>query len=198
MSNVIKTVIQRVTSRNFGNKQFFSFLGQDKVWYSNGTHRPPEVGTYVQFEASQNAKGFMDVRDLVVLSNEAQTVAAPEVAKTVTKYASRKPSGQASDQKEYWANREVRDIETQKRIELQSCRNSALELVKLMVQAESIKMPKAADREEFIRLLVDKYTRLFLEQNENKGPEEVKAEEPVISSLDDGAQLAKDEEIPWE
>jgi hypothetical protein len=159
----VKTVVQSISDKKYNGKTFYSFKGQDGVWYGTGTRTPPETGAYVEFEALPNDKGFLQASNIVRLPNTAAAVSSgPRVAAAAVKGA-QKASGNKDD---YWANKEIRDVTVQKRIEIQSCRNSALTFISQLLQAEAIPVPtKKAEREEYLQALLKRYTTQFLEEN---------------------------------
>lgn len=161
-TNVKKTVVQRVSDRNIKGTTYFSFKGQDDIWYGTKQTKPPAAGTYVQFEASQNGRGYWEASNLVVIDQPKEEATSGANVALAAVGAAKKP---ARNSEAYWANREDRDVEVQRRIELQSCRNSALALVSTILQNEVVKKPKQADQEEFVLALVDRYTRLFFDNN---------------------------------
>lgn len=155
-----QTTVEFVKSNNHNGKALYSFKGSDNVWYNTGTRQPPAKGSFVEFDAEPNAAGYLQAKNIVILpSPEANVVSPKNFAKSVTKGAAQ------VSKDEYWSNRESRDIENQKVISLQSCRNSAIALVAAFLQNQVVPAPKKADYEEFVRLMVDKYTKLFYEQN---------------------------------
>lgn len=167
MAKRIRGTIRKTNSRQWNGKTFHS-INVDDVWYSVGLKKPPADGTLVEFEAEQNAKGYWDVTraGLRVVQADAPTQNVASVAVAA--------SGKGMSKDDYWTRKEERDIEKDKRIERQSCRNSALALIEILVKTESLKLPAAAKRVQFLEELVDHYTELFLAQNYNKKTDEKK------------------------
>jgi hypothetical protein len=86
------------------------------------------------------------------------------------------------DRDDYWRNKDKRDIEKevkwdkreeekQQRITFETCRKQAMDYVSLLAQAEALwlkKTDKVADRQEYIRTLVDDLTRKYFAQSNNR------------------------------
>lgn len=163
-------VIEVVKPRQTQWGTMYSVKGNDGEWYSAGKIRPPEEGSYVEITWEVDAKGYKKVKSFNRLQGQAPT-------QNVAKGALLGSKNLTKD--DYWNRREERDIQTQARIELQSCRNSALELVKLMLQADALPVPtKKADREAFLAEAVEHYTQEFLKANAGHGQAEAQQEEP--------------------
>lgn len=159
-----KGVVARIYSKEFGDSTAWSFtLRGDRTFYRLGNKKPAfSEGDSVQFEVEmkgQNAyaRGVSQWAD----SDPVRGASASSVART--------SSDVPRTADEFWRRKEQRDIETQKRIELQSCRNSAIELVKLLASAEAVKLPaKQADKVPVVEELVQHYTQFFLDRNAGK------------------------------
>jgi hypothetical protein len=202
MAEQVRGTIQYVPEpRTFKNSKYYSIKLND-IYYSVGSKQPPEAGTLVEFEAEKNDKGYWNVTKagLTVVKAEApsQSVATRAVAAAAV-------SPMSKD--DYWRRKEERDLAKEdewiakdKRIELQSCRNSAIELVKLLITpiqtAEGpvaiVKLPGKAKQVEFVEKLVDEYTSKFVSENNKKNEEIPNAEVPVegpvesVPQSDDG------------
>ncbi len=182
----IKTVVQFVSSKKFNGREFWSFKGQDGAWYSTGVKKPPEKGSYIEFEAAPNDKGYLQASDIVILpSNEQAVSTGPRQAAKAVAAASK-----TNNKDEYWEQKAERDVEVQKRIEIQSCRNSALQFISILLTAGAIPVPKAkADQEEFFVTLLDRYTKQFIEGNKGVGVITKVEEENV--DLEKGSEIKK-------
>lgn len=188
---MMKTVVQKVTERKVNGQTFYSFKGQDGEYYGTGKIRPPAEGSYVQFEASKNARGYWEASELVILPP--QVVKVEKLSSAAVSAA--KNAGVSKD--EYWTNREARDVEVQKRIELQSCRNSAIALVSVLLQHQAVPVPKPkAEQEEFVRNMVDKYTTYYQGRNENP-PKTEAAPELVVTEDRPAAAESTDDGSAW-
>ncbi len=166
----IKTVVQLVTKKPVNGRNLYSFKGQDGVWYNTKARVPPDVGTFIEFEANPDARGYLQAENIVILPATTQAVASgPRVAAAAVQASKHQP---ATNKEQYWLNKEERDITTQKVIELQSCRNSALAFISQLLQVEATALPKAkAEREEFMVALLQRYTKMFLDENQGRPPE---------------------------
>lgn len=157
-----KGVVGKIYSKDFGDQTAWSFtLRGDRTFYRLGNKKPAfSEGDSVQFEVEMKgsnayARGVSPWSDQeVTRGSPAQAVAGASGPRTAD---------------DFWRRKEQRDIETQKRIELQSCRNSAIEMVALIVKAEALKLPaKASDKAPVIEELVQHYTQFFLDRNAGK------------------------------
>lgn len=201
MAEHIRGTIQYVPKpREFikGNKvtEYYSFKVND-IYYSCGSTVPPSEGNLVEFDAEKNAKGYWDVTraGVRVLQDEEPTQA-------VASQAVRAASNSTMSKDDYWRRKEDRDaakevewIAKDKRIELQSCRNSAIELVKILVSPNAggesfIKIPAQAKREAFVAALVDNYTQIFVSENNKKNVQN--EENPVEAPADDSSDIGSD------
>lgn len=184
--------VNRITERPGQYGTMYSFQGNDGNWYSLGKKAPPPQGSLVDVEFEIDAKGYNKVKNVLVkqagspqgLSNVA-SITRPAPSSGATSYA--RPAVAANAKDDYWNRKEERDIETQKRIELQSCRNSALALIDAMIKTESLpKLPAQAKREAFLIELLSRYTQQFIAENAGKpattdAPQAVDTDETVSS-----------------
>ena len=173
----------------------YSFqLSGDRTYYRAGKFFKYQVGDSIEFDTEvvgRNTKA----------SKVRPYVAGPVSAGTPAAVVANNARG-ATSQQEYWAAREARDVETQKRIELQSCRNSALELVKLLLAETvgAVKLPgKQADKALAVEELVAHYTKVFLDENKTgvQPKDEVvpEAAEPAVAS--EPKQEEKNDDDNW-
>lgn len=169
-----KGVVARIYSKEFGDSTAWSFtLRGDRTFYRLGNKKPAfSEGDSIQFEVEmkgQNAyaRGVSQWSSgNVEQGTPVATISAPRTAD------------------DFWRRKEQRDIETQKRIELQSCRNSAIEMVALIVKAEALKLPaKAQDKAPVIEELVQHYTQFFLDRNAGKEPVEKIDTEAAVEAV---------------
>lgn len=195
-----KTVVQKHYSRQFNGKNFYTFEGADGKKYGTKTVTPPPIGAYVQFDYITNPKGYLEVQGKWEVLPQVERVPERSIAHTAVKAAS------ALNKDDYWGNREARDLEYQERqkvtqatIELQSCRNTAVELVKVLLERELVPVPKAkADQEEFVIAMLNRYTNLFLEQNHsNKDKNNNASEVPAPEATTDEPGTADDSDSKW-
>jgi hypothetical protein len=206
MAENIRGTVQRTNERQIqgrnGPLTMRSFKVND-VWYSNGTKAVPPEGTLVEFAAEKNQRGFWDVTKAGITQVQA---GAPMQAVGVqaVQYAANTPMSKD----DYWRRKEERDLAKEaefaardRRIELQSCRNSALQLVDILLRpiqtkdgAELlVKLPAQNKRVEFVEKLVQQYTDQFVFANNNKNEdiptngnsETISDSSPAVVSADD-------------
>ena len=136
MSNYVASGTVGIIKENTGG---FYATAVDGVWYGVGKGHPPFVeGDYIEFNFSENGNyKNMDVRSVV--KKEASVTQAVPV-KTVTKSMS-KTVGMSRD--DYWADKALKDIDKDRRIQLMSSRNAAINTVELLLNSNALKVPEA-------------------------------------------------------
>jgi hypothetical protein len=107
--------------------------------YSNA-----QVGNAIEFEAEKNAKGYWEVKgDVLTIELPHATVATGAAPKVVVDW-------------------DAKD----RIIQLQSCRNSAIALVDVMIKNGFVKLPTKKDEQyDAVRELVAEITEQFTEEN---------------------------------
>lgn len=180
----------KIYSKDFGDQTAWSFtLRGDRTFYRLGNKKPAfSEGDSVQFEVEmkgQNAyaRGVSQwAAGDVVQNHPVQNVAqaAPRTAD------------------DFWRRKELRDVETQKRIELQSCRNSAIEMVGLLAKMEAVKLPaKQADKVPVVEELVNHYTLYFLDRNAGKVDVKEVVPEAAVEATNNNNEKATNDNDDW-
>lgn len=173
-------VISKVYNRPTQWGPMFSFqINGSKDYFGTGKTPPPPAGTSVSFDVDVNPKGFNDAKNIQIMEDKPVQSGVSVVNSVHTPQVSRD---------EYWTRKEENDLERQRVIELQSCRNSAIELVRLLITPSGngevgLKLPAQAKREEFLVSLVNKYTMDFVAANHNENNND----EPIDPSVDESA-----------
>lgn len=212
MSKVVGTV-QAIMSSPGRSATFWRFsVDGDKRSFGLGTKEPKFTrGSLVSFIAVKSEKGFWEVDGQVELLQElppnppnspASTGVGANAAAYSPNVAGRSGQGNAGrngamSKDDYWSNREARDVEKDKTIQLQSCRNSAIEVVKILVQGSSpderhIKLPAQGKRYDFILSLVDEITQRFVDANDGK---KETSEAATVEVVEPGKTGTNDEDI---
>ena len=149
---------QGTIKKVYNNKGRWSLLMDDENWYGNGYQRPnAEEGQEAKFQWSQNDRGYRDIKQGTLRSRGAPS--APAEQKGAKAGANR---GNAAAREQFWADKEARDIDTQKRISFQAAVNSALTLVNAAMERELISIPKSKKASEKL----DAYVAIVMEQAE--------------------------------
>jgi len=188
MSNMKQGTIEffNPAGKKVGNRGSvaYSFKMDDGEWYSCGFDSPGDlgVGDQVKFENVQNSKGYWNVNldTLKVKKNKNPVSTAKKAAGGKENYDARA---------KYWEDKEVRDLDLQKRIGYAGAINSALTFATILassdafpVTAAKLKKPEGVDAaQEVIGKLADEFylrinTRPF-ELDEVVTPEVVGKEE---------------------
>ena len=181
MADHVRGTIQFVPdARTYKNSKYYSIKVND-IYYSVGSKQPPEAGTLVEFDAEKNEKGYWNVTKAGLT-----VVKAGEPTQAVAQQAVKAAATSPMSKDDYWRRKEERDLAKEaafdakdKRIELQSCRNSAIQLVQILLTpvqtAEGVvnlvKLPAQAKRVEFVEKLVQQYTDQFVSDNNKKNEE---------------------------
>ena len=157
--NIEKGVVSDITTRQvttkYGVKDTFSIkVGGE--WYGCGFKRPDvEENDFIEFTWDANGK----YRNANVDSIKKVAAAAAERAPAIP--TSSAPMGQD----DYWGRKESRDLDTQKRIQLQASRNAALEATRILVDTGAVKLPATQNKKyEAILAVIDEITARFYHQ----------------------------------
>jgi len=169
----------------------FALAGETRTYYGMGEDKPkfPE-GAAIRFKHYENKRGYPTVDGKVLKwEGEAADVAAEAAKKTKSSYSGRKGSGgTGQDWKERWISADEQRVKD-KVIQLQSCRNSALQMLDILVSSEALKLPAQAKRVDFMEELLRKYIEMFLGENgyagvgvadEEPEPEETEQEDEGV------------------
>ncbi len=192
MAETVRGVVARTFERAFGNKTMHSFTIKGvEGFFGTGARKAVEEGKSYEFEYSKNAKGFIDV-NLSTLRPWESGVALQGESVRDTVNTSRYSSGggkasfrggKSEEEKGFWANREAREVKNDRLRELGATRNTALQLVTIMLANGAVKLPtKEAAREEAIDQLFEHYTDTLLKgksTDETPPAEEGKVSEDV-------------------
>lgn len=181
-NNKYRGVVQFANAKEFNGKTLYSFKLQGDTHYNNcGTSDPVlSKGDYISFNGEMNAKGAVNVDVGSITKGEQDGVAKSAIARNT---ALRKVVA-ASSKDSYWENKEIRDVTTQKTIQLQASRNSAIALASAILQAGAVagyEKAKPAEKTDIITSLVDLLTERFQEQSEaHKTGDKVTTSEPEV------------------
>jgi len=180
---MVQGVIGRIRDTQAGSKTFYSFVlnGQDG-WYGSGIKRPPSVGTSVRFNSKKNSKGYLEVDGGIEVITDGAAESAPSVNKFSRAGGVPNQNGTSMA---YWDRKEARDVHNDELREIGASRNTALNIIDLMIKHEAIKLPTAAKREEFIWELLDKYTDKLRGKTKSEGSEDAAGQEALSSAQSD-------------
>src|SRR5688572_11866989 len=134
-------IVAGISSFPFNDTKLWSFqLKNVRTYFRTGQKAPDfEMGQFVEFEGEADEKGNVKVDPKTIkVSDPHQT---PEV-KGVKGFRTAIPKASNAEMTSngYWEARTIRDIETQKRIEIQSCRNSALQFIEILASMEALRL----------------------------------------------------------
>jgi hypothetical protein len=180
-----KGTVSKVSSFNYQGKDLWSFNLQGvQGFFRTGNKKPKvEQGQYVIFDAEPGKNGSFNV-DASSIS-----VKAAEAEATGVQVAGGGAKASLSKD-DYWTRKEERDSVTQARIERQSCRNSSLEFIKILVGQGAVKFTektKPADKVDILEQMLDHYTEQFIDDNAGRKEGRAK-EEGVAGGGDEDSQ----------
>lgn len=183
--------IQYINAREFNGKTLHSFkLAGETPYFGTGETPVAAVkGDMVEFNGKVDAKGNVTV-DLSSFVNKGAAGSAPVSVIRGTKQGGASFATKAAGKDQFWENKELRDIATQKIIQLQASRNSAISLASLLLQADAIpgyKKAKENEKMDVVTSLVDHLTDRFQDQvaGTRTATEQPEVEETVTMKEDD-------------
>jgi hypothetical protein len=153
-------VVSNVSSFDYQGKKLWSFqLNNEKgTYYRTGAVRPKaETGQFVVFFGEPGKNGSVNVDSKTIEVKEGE-----QASSGVGSFTRSKPNPVPSNGRDF-PTKDEREA-TQKRIEIQSCRNSALEFIKILFQQEAIKVP-AKNKVDFLEELLNHYQKKFIDNN---------------------------------
>lgn len=177
-----KGIVKEVLVKDWKGKSLYTIkLNGDSNYYNTGVEKPPKVGTFIEFDFTINDKGYKQVDMRSIVEKTGSDIPA------TTKISSATGASRGMGKDDYWERKENRDITVQKRIELQSCRNSAIAFISTLLTSGAVKLPaKQADQADVIEEMLSRYTSKFVEQNaqDPSGP----VNEEVVTDNDKPAE----------
>lgn len=183
-----KGVVGKIYSKEFGNSVLWSFTLQgDRTFYRLGNKKPAfSEGDSIQFEV-ETRNGNASAKHVGPWNGEGVQRDVPAASVSAPRTAD-----------DFWRRKEQRDVDTQKRIELQSCRNSAIELVKLLQSLEAVKMPtKQADKVSVVEELVKHYTKYFIDENSGKDKGDAPEAIPAVETVTEDNKKENSDDDNW-
>lgn len=157
--------VQKVSSFDFNGSKLWSFTlhGTRGFFRTGKTHPGIEPNQLISFEGQADGKGNVKVESNTIQLSKTQE--STGVGSAVGGGA--ELSVPASEDRRYQSKAEREAL--QQRIELQSCRNSALELAALVLQYGEVKFGAKTDKVAAIEEMVQHYTDKFVSANSGGG-----------------------------
>lgn len=170
----VQGVVEQVSQRGKATN-----IKVNGAWFGAGFNGVPcQQGDTVSFTVEQNGQYANVARNsLQVINGGGGVPQEPQYQPPAQTYAKPQrrqapPSGGGLTKDDYWKNREERDVETQKRIQLQASRNSAIAACSAALQAGILPVPaKKADAFDAFLAVVDELTERY--NNQTSGEEAV-------------------------
>lgn len=183
-------VVSNASSFDFDGKKLWSFqLNNVRAYFRLGTTPPKfEKGAYVEFQGQADAKGNVKVAlDSIVIkdSSVAKEQGGLKGFRSAVQSSPSQSSNKEMTSTDFWGDKAIRDIETQKRIEIQSCRNSALQFITILLAQEALSIPaKAKNKTHLLEELLEHYLVEFKERNQGVVPQHGKAEADEVPQVE--------------
>lgn len=190
-----KGVVQKIHKQ-----KMYGVLMDDEQWYGHGSDQPKfNEGDLIEFEYDENQKGTRVYKNIIPKS--VQVISASNGDKGVESGGSSRQSGSAPKQGKtmtkdnYWENKAAEDIKTQKAIRYQASRNSAIEVVDLLLKNECVslgnaKQKKAGIVEELVEHYTNEYYNKTLEVQDTDGPiGEEGPQSASVRNMDEGGDF---------
>lgn len=153
---MIQGVIQKTFTNVVRGKNLHSFTirGTQGFFRTQEVPCPMKEGTYVQFEADD--KNNVNMSTLVAMDKR-----APE--QMPTEQAVSRAASHVNSKDDYWTRKEERDLETQKVIQYQAARNSAIAAISTAVSQGIITLPgtKGKSYDSYMKYIDDVTMRYF-------------------------------------
>ena len=125
-------VVSAVASKVLASGTYYSFC-INEVWYRTGRDPVPfEKGYTVKFEYEDSQYGKQVDLD-TLKSKEGTAPTTSSAGKGKTEY---------QNKEQYWKDKDLRDIDTQKQIRMAGALNTAINMVNGAIQAECLATPK--------------------------------------------------------
>ncbi len=140
MSEEVVGVVQAISAKQLASGLYHSFV-MDEVWYRTGKNKVEgiEKGNRVKFEFDEDKYG----KHLIEATFDFKVGEAPEPA------AKKSYNAAPKNNTEFWAAKELRDIDTQKRISFQAATNSATALVNSALEQGFLTKPTGNAAKKF-------------------------------------------------
>ena len=150
-------LVAAVSSKALDSGTYYSFCIDD-IWYRTGRDPIPfEKGHTVKFEFEENKYGKqVDLSSLKV--KEGKTT----VTRSASNAGAKKSDYQQKEQ--YWKDKDLRDIATQKQIRMAGALNTAISMVTNAIASECLAAPKgkaAARFEAYTAMVQEEAERLY-------------------------------------
>lgn len=142
-------VVEQVTSKVLASGKYYSFRVGDEWFRTNKTKPPVEAGYKVKFTYTTDKYGNHVNMDSITFKPGEE----PKEAKKAV------PAGRS--QSEYWEQKEIRDIDNQKRISFQAATNTAISMVNGAIEFGFLKLKGGA------KASVEAYYAAVMDQAEN-------------------------------
>jgi len=156
---VVKGTVQRFFENEWRGMMLYGLtVDTDERMFGTGEIRPSTaVGDYVSFEVNKgkNDKWYANTKSLQVLT---EAPATPQKANGATSPAKTKEN--------YWTNKEANDKTKDKVIQYQSCRNSAIALIGVLLSNGALTLPQKKEAKyDVVVALAEKLTIDFFTTN---------------------------------
>lgn len=154
-----KGYVSYCSSKPFGNKMLWSFrLKNEEKWFGCG-ETDPKVKTGEQIEFSyteKNGRYNVEIPTIVRFTADT-TVHNGTPSKNLT------GNTNSGGREEYWNDKAAKDVEKDLRIQWQSARNAAIEVVGILVSSDSLKLPEKNKSDAILGKIADLTDKFYAE-----------------------------------
>lgn len=160
MPEKIGTVTALSKGRVVGDNTYYGFCIDD-VWYNTATTKTQaERGYQVKFTYTTNQKGFHDVDLSTFKFKEGEAPPPQNKSYGGGKKSSYDPA-ESKRREAYWAEKEARDVETQKRIGYNAAMNTSITIINAALDREILApiKGKASDRLVAYQAIIEEETK---------------------------------------
>lgn len=129
-------------------------------WMGAGKVQPPPVGTMVNYDATQNARGYWDAKNIVPVQGGAPAASTPQYAPNANGGGFRKGAGKpytggkSQEEKDYWNKRDAKEELKEKHYQARWALSQGMEFAIKAAQAGYLKLASKNPEEQREQILV--------------------------------------------
>lgn len=162
-----KGYVQWVGSKPYGSSMTWTFrLKNVEMWFNCGAQNPNvSTGDFIEFDYTEkNGRSQVNVGSLKKLDTSPQvhqgTPSASLAAGSVRSVAGK---SDYAIKEQYWSDKAKGDMERDLRIQWQSARNAAIEVVGILVSSDSLKLPEKNKSDAILGKIADLTDKFYAE-----------------------------------
>lgn len=159
-----KGYVQWVGSKPYGSSMTWTFrLKNVEMWFNCGAQNPNvQTGEHIEFDYTEkNGRSQVNVGSIKKLSSSPEVHQGTPSGSLAQRSVQGKSEYQVKEQ--YWSDKAKGDVERDLRIQWQSARNAAIEVVGILVSSESLKLPEKNKSDAILGKISDLTDRFYRE-----------------------------------